>query len=440
MATIPLDQERSCTAAFLYALCFLVLQQQFSTGLGQRVRGTYRPDQDTLPIPSRLTTLPYMKIVGSILNVVFIYKLLKKFSSFRYVVSFTRVQSRITGYICKLYVPHIFRAPYFGLFAYMYGVKIEEAERDDFRMYDTFTDFFTRTLKPGSRPIFKPDDATSITSPCDGRVLTVGQVSSADSTIDCVKGRSYRLDEFMLGYIGDPEDPTDNVTKIENSKNNPSVQALLDNVKAKGNELYYMVIYLSPGDYHRFHSPAIHTADYRRHIAGYLAPVKPSYVNKHKDVFKNNERVNIFGEWRGEEKDFFFTSFVGALNVGSILLDFDEDVQTNQACPANPYYEDKIYNSEVSSPLSRYESSPKSSEGQISFEKGEMTGRFEMGSTIALIYEAPPSTTKTLIKEGDKVTLGQPLILTDELNSLIDDGDYVRSNWSMLQKDISVSN
>ena len=105
----------------------------------------------------------------------------------------------------------------------------------------------------------------------------------------------------------------------------------MENINAKGNSLYWMVIYLSPGDYHRFHSPAIHTADYRRHIAGYLSPVKPSYVEKNRDVFKNNERVNIFGQWR--EEDFFFTSFVGALNVGSIVLDFDEDVATNQAYP-----------------------------------------------------------------------------------------------------------
>jgi phosphatidylserine decarboxylase len=70
---------------------------------------------------------------------------------------------------------------------------------------------------------------------------------------------------------------------------------LLKKVKANGNKLFYMVIYLSPGDYHRFHAPAVHTALYRRHIAGYLSPVKPSYVRRHKDVFKNNERVNIFG-------------------------------------------------------------------------------------------------------------------------------------------------
>jgi phosphatidylserine decarboxylase len=58
-----------------------------------------------------------------------------------------------------------------------------------------------------------------------------------------------------------------------------------------------MVIYLAPSDYHRFHSPAIFNAEQRRHIAGYLDPVKPAYVNRDKDVFKNNERVNLFGNW-----------------------------------------------------------------------------------------------------------------------------------------------
>lgn len=95
-----------------------------------------------------------------------------------------------------------------------------------------------------------------------------------------------------------------------------------------------MVIYLAPSDYHRFHSPAYFSTFYRRHIAGYLDPVKPAYVNKHKDVFKNNERVNLFGEWA---QGFFMMSFVGALNVGSIKLNFDKKLKTNQANPIEPY-------------------------------------------------------------------------------------------------------
>lgn len=83
--------------------------------------------------------------------------------------------------------------------------------------------------------------------------------------------------------------------------------------------------------------------------------MKPSHVNKHKDVFKNNERVNIFGKW---EQGFYFESAVGATNVGSIKLDFDEEVLTNRAVPSYPYFEDKNYISKLSdekaSPLYSY--------------------------------------------------------------------------------------
>jgi phosphatidylserine decarboxylase len=129
-------------------------------------------------------------------------------------------------------------------------------------------------------------------SPCDGRVLTCGVVDSTFSTIDCVKGRSYRLDEFFLGV----KTPEEELMQDE-EPSNAQIQAVLDKVKSRGNRLLYSVIYLSPADYHRFHSPCQHTADYRRHVVGYLCPVKPSYVDKHKDVFKTNERVNIFGRW-----------------------------------------------------------------------------------------------------------------------------------------------
>lgn len=163
-------------------------------------------------------------------------------------------------------------------------------KHEDLRYYETFNKFFTRELKEGARKISSKMDSTSICSPCDGRVLTCGEISTADSSIDCVKGRSYRLDEFMLGVRDDGE---------------KTIPALVKKVLDAGNKLFYMVIYLAPSDYHRFHSPAICSAEYRRHIAGYLDPVKPVYVNKHKDVFKNNERVNIFGNW-SEGNHFFF--------------------------------------------------------------------------------------------------------------------------------------
>ena len=81
----------------------------------------------------------------------------------------------------------------------LYNVRMDEAEKVNFTDYSTMTDFFTRKLKPGVRKIHKQKDTSSMCSPCDGAVLTVGKINDLDGTIDCVKGRSYRLDEFMLG-------------------------------------------------------------------------------------------------------------------------------------------------------------------------------------------------------------------------------------------------
>ena len=75
--------------------------------------------------------------------------------------------------------------------------------------------------------------------------------------------------------------------------------------------------------------------------------------------------------------------------------------------PADPYYLDKAYRKGQKSPLAV---APGSS--AVHFEKGEMTGRFEMGSTLVLIYECAPET-QTLVEEGQAVRLGQQMVLTE---------------------------
>ena len=57
-------------------------------------------------------------------------------------------------------------------------------------------------------------------------------------------------------------------------------------------------------------------------------------------MYKSNERVNILGDWA---HGFLAMSFVGALNVGSIRLHFDEGLKTNNRKPMSPYFTDKNY-------------------------------------------------------------------------------------------------
>lgn len=86
------------------------------------------------------------------------------------------------------------------------------------------------------------------------------------------------------------------------------------------NCLYHCVIYLAPGDYHRFHSPADWTVFARRHFPGELFSVNPSVARWLQGLFNFNERVVYYGEW---EHGFFSMTPVGATNVGSIRVYMD---------------------------------------------------------------------------------------------------------------------
>jgi phosphatidylserine decarboxylase len=100
--------------------------------------------------------------------------------------------------------------------------------------------------------------------------------------------------------------------------------------------LYYCVIYLAPGDYHGYHSPVDWSIKERIHFPGflgcpsklinigYLYPVASWAVNMIKGLFAMNERVVLVGEW---EHGFFSFTPVGAYNVGSMTLKF-EDVRS----------------------------------------------------------------------------------------------------------------
>ena len=75
------------------------------------------------------------------------------------------------------------------------------------------------------------------------------------------------------------------------------------------------------------------------------------------------------------------------------------NVSAEKAGPFNQYLKQSDFEKDLSN----------SNNDSKSFVKGEMTGRFEMGSTIVLIFEAD-SKTSLAICEGQKLNLGEPIV------------------------------
>ncbi|KAF9513906.1 hypothetical protein BS47DRAFT_1382229 [Hydnum rufescens UP504] len=168
----------------------------------------------------------------------------------------------------------------------------------------------------------------------------------------------------------------------------------VSNVKP-GNELFFIVVYLAPGDYHRFHSPTAWVVEKRRHFAGELFSVAPWMAKQLQNLFVLNERVALLGRWR---HGFFGMVPVGATNVGSIKINFDEALRTNvRRHRVSPGSFNEATYANASAILS----------GQP-LRAGQEMGGFRLGSTIVLVFEAPPTFTFD-VEVGKKVKVGEKI-------------------------------
>lgn len=171
--------------------------------------------------------------------------------------------------------------------------------------------------------------------------------------------------------------------------------------------LHYAVIYLAPGDYHHFHSPAAWVAEKRRHFAGELYSVSPYLQRTLPGLFTLNERVVLLGRWRW---GFFSMTTVGATNVGSIRINFDRELRTNSLTTdtaADLEAQRAAAKGEAWSGFveASYEAASPILRGHA-LRRGEEMGGFQLGSTIVLVFEAPkgkrPSLDEVLRGDGSE--------------------------------------
>lgn len=276
-----------------------------------------------------------------------------------------RAASRLWGKMNSRKLPRWMRKPIYKSWAAVFNCNLDEMKYP-LKDYENLGEFFSRPLKEGLRP-FDPDPR-HLASPVDGAVASVGFVNSSTivPTLEQIKGSSYRLDEFLGGL------PPYFTAKTP---------------VAKGKQVCYCVLYLAPGDYHRVHAPVDWQVETRRHFPGTLFPVNYMAAHRIPDLYLENERVALLGEW---EHGFFSLTAVGALNVGSIVLTMEPDFRTNT------HEQDALVGQCL---VSNYSS-------KVNTTRGEEMAQFKLGSTVVLVFEAPESFEFT-IKPGDKVVLGK---------------------------------
>ncbi|XP_043287399.1 phosphatidylserine decarboxylase proenzyme, mitochondrial isoform X2 [Venturia canescens] len=285
-----------------------------------------------------------------------------------------RITSRIFGWLASIELPIRLRPMLYNLYAKSFQANLQEID-DDLSTFPSLVDFFVRSLKKNARPI---NPHTNIVSPSDGRVLHFGKVASC--RVEQVKGITYNLRHFLGDSL-----PDGNIeTGRKSEKCDDYVCSLL---KDPNNCLYQLIVYLAPGDYHRFHSPTDWSIHHRRHFQGKLLSVNPRIASWLPDLFAMNERVVYTGEWEG---GFMAYAAVGATNVGSIKVYCDRDLTTNQRkWPNGKVRED------ANLELTRV-------------KKGELFGEFRMGSTIVLLFEAPKDFSFSLTP-GQQIKVGESL-------------------------------
>lgn len=242
-------------------------------------------------------------------------------------------------------------------------------------------------------------------SPVDGVMLRCGQLRGPGLAIEQVKGHSYSLRSLLGDKSHDFTSSYTNIAAADGAEHNKSSPA-----KRQGNDLFYCVLYLGPGDYHRVHSPADWQVLFRRHLSGRLFPVNERAARTIRSLYVGNERVVLEGMW---EKGFMALVAVGATNVGSIELKIEPDLKTNR--PRSSY---------LKSSLSSFRKYGNNGSGYL-IQKGDEVATFNLGSTVVLVFQAPTCEREDLgkddglhrdkrgftfcVKQGERVRMGQAI-------------------------------
>jgi len=239
--------------------------------------------------------------------------------------------------------------PLMRVFTQLFQVRLDEADRSSLADYECFNDFFTRSLRPGTRPLA---DAAFI-SPCDGTISQLGAIDNG--ALIQAKGFNYSAAALLGGY--DWAEP------------------FVDG--------HFVTIYLAPKDYHRVHSPITGQLSGERRIPGALFSVSDATSRAIPNLFTRNERMVAMVD---TEYGPVAIVMVAALLVAGIetVWGGPEDCRPGSAI-------------ETRTPTG------------VGLEKGGELGRFHWGSTVIVLTPPGAPAWRESLSAGRRIRLGQAL-------------------------------
>jgi phosphatidylserine decarboxylase len=247
--------------------------------------------------------------------------------------------------------------PLIRLFVNSFNVDMSEAAQNDASAYPDFNAFFTRALKHGARPM--PSNATDIACPVDGRVSQAGRIS--EQRILQAKGHDYSL-ITLLG--GDAQ----RATPFSDGE--------------------FATLYLSPRDYHRIHMPVSARLLETVYIPGRLYSVAPHTTRAIPGLFARNERlVCVFDTACGP---------MAMVLVGAIFVSCMETVWSGVV---NPRLRQAMQSTRHDLP----------DMPAVQLDRGAEMGRFNMGSTVILLYGPNQVQWTESLAAGAPVLMGQAI-------------------------------
>ena len=235
-----------------------------------------------------------------------------------------------------------------------YHVNMDEAQEQDIDAYSSFNQFFTRSLKPEVRPIASPTNA--IACPADGAVSQSGDINQGQ--IFQAKGKSFSCIDLLGGNA-------DRAAPFNNGK--------------------FSTIYLSPKDYHRLHMPLTGKLIEMVHIPGRLFSVNAATTNSVSGLFARNERVACIFDTKAGPMALIL---VGAIFVASI---------------------ETVWHGEITPPTAKAVQTWEYKENAPVLKHGEEMGRFNMGSTIIVLFAKDQIEWSENMAAGETVNLGQKI-------------------------------